>query len=105
MEAELFGEYDVMVPGPPPSMSVAAAAEGGANSDIQERTGRPLAINLDLLSYNARQKAIAVSWFVMRSVVVGVCHHVGRSRSGSRLPRVKIVVVERMKGGEEVLLI
>lgn len=60
VEAQLFEQYDAMVPGPAASL-VAAGATSGDPDGTQERTGRPLAINLDLLSYHARQKALAVS--------------------------------------------
>lgn len=59
MEAELFEEYDAMVPGPAAAATLLGNnAPGGAGG--QERTGRPLKINLDLLSYQAKQKNIKV---------------------------------------------
>lgn len=58
VEAELFEEYDAMVPGP---AAAVASFEGKSGDEIaQERTGRPLAINLDLLSWQAKQKNIKV---------------------------------------------
>ena len=61
VEAELFQEYDAMVPGPASTSTVTVeGVDGrGAGGEIM-RTGRPLAINLDLLSYRAKQKAIKV---------------------------------------------
>ncbi|CBJ30324.1 PsbB mRNA maturation factor Mbb1 [Ectocarpus siliculosus] len=53
VEAELFEEYDAMVPGPAAS---AVGNNAGGDGAGQERTGRPLKINLDLLSYQAKQK-------------------------------------------------
>ncbi len=58
VEAELFVEYDAMVPGP--AASVAGNNAGGLDGSGLERTGRPLKINLDLLSYQAKQKNIQV---------------------------------------------
>lgn len=57
VEAELFEEYDAMVPGPAAS---AVGNNAGGDGAGQERTGRPLKINLDLLSYQAKQKNIKV---------------------------------------------
>lgn len=61
VEAELFQEYDAMVPGPASSSTVSVeGVDGRGGGGEKLRTGRPLAINLDLLSYRARQKAIKV---------------------------------------------
>ena len=58
-----------MVPGPASSMTTVSegleGVSGGGNKDggsgrTEKRTGRPLSINLDLLSYRARQKALKV---------------------------------------------
>lgn len=69
VEAELFGEYDVMVPGPAASLTAVGAGKTEADGGVQERTGRPLIINLDLLSYHARQKALSASAHVSLSHV------------------------------------
>lgn len=58
VEAELFEEYDAMVPGPAAAGTLGNNAPGGGGG--QERTGRPLKINLDLLSYQAKQRHIKV---------------------------------------------
>lgn len=63
VEAELFVEYDAMVPGPAAPSSAGnngMMAAGGDGTGV-ERTGRPLKINLDLLSYQAKQKNIQAS--------------------------------------------
>eukprot|EP00903_Cladosiphon_okamuranus_P012122 g11374.t1 len=59
VEAELFVEYDAMVPGPAAASS-SAGNNGmmGGDGTVVERTGRPLKINLDLLSYQAKQENI-----------------------------------------------
>lgn len=59
VEAELFGEYDAMVPGPAASLAAVGASDAVPEGK-QKRSGRPLAINLDLLTYHARQKSIKV---------------------------------------------
>ena len=68
VEAELFVEYDAMVPGPAASSSSAGnnGIMGGDGTGL-ERTGRPLKINLDLLSYQAKQKNIKVSWLLVHT--------------------------------------
>lgn len=60
VEAELFVEYDAMVPGPAASSSAGNNGIMGGDGTGIERTGRPLKINLDLLSYQAKQKNIKV---------------------------------------------
>lgn len=49
-----------MVPGPASSAVGVVGTGGGGEGGANERTGRPLAINLDLLSYHARQKNLKV---------------------------------------------
>ena len=68
VEAELFVEYDAMVPGPAASSSSTGnnGIMGGDGTGL-ERTGRPLKINLDLLSYQAKQKNIKVSWLLVHT--------------------------------------
>lgn len=61
VEAELFEEYDAMVPGPAASSSsVGNNGNMGGDGTGMERTGRPLKINLDLLSFQAKQQNIKV---------------------------------------------
>lgn len=79
VEAELFTEYDAMVPGPATSVSGSVGAGGGGEGGASERTGRPLAINLDLLSYHARQKNLKVCF-------------VERARTGVRSRRDFVVI-------------
>lgn len=59
VEAELFGDYDTMVPGPAASVSEPKGEVAGKGAN-QERTGRPLGVNLDLLSFQAKRKSIKV---------------------------------------------